>query len=170
MIEMDIYVNQSLINKQRSDGVIIATPTGSTAYAMSYGCPIVSPNSNVTCIVPIAPHSYCQRSVIVNNTDDILIEINKKSKLNSQVTFDGANNLTIESPDKIVIKRAKRQLMIVHPCDYDYFDALAKKLKYEIKSKLLFFNFPLQSSLLQSPNSVITCDSRVKLYFLDICS
>ena len=134
MIEMNIYVNDNLITKQRSDGVIIATPTGSTAYAMSNGCPIVSPSSNVTCIVPIAPHSYGQRSVIVNNTDDILIEINKKSKLNSQVTFDGANNLTIESPDKIVIKRAKRQLMIVHPCDYDYFNALAKKLKYEIKS------------------------------------
>ena len=134
MIEMHIYVNENLITKQRSDGVIIATPTGSTAYAMSNGCPIVSPNSNVTCIVPIAPHSYGQRSVIINNTDDILIEINKKSKLNSQVTFDGANNLTIESPDKIVIKRAKRQLMIVHPCDYDYFNALAKKLKYEIKS------------------------------------
>ena len=134
MIEMNIYVNENLITKQRSDGVIIATPTGSTAYAMSNGCPIVSPNSNVTCIVPIAPHSYGQRSVIINNTDDILIEINKKSKLNSQVTFDGANNLTIESPDKIVIKRAKQQLMIVHPCDYDYFNALAKKLKYEIKS------------------------------------
>ena len=134
MIEMNIYVNENLITKQRSDGVIIATPTGSTAYAMSNGCPIVSPNSDVTCIVPIAPHSYGQRSVIINNTDDILIEINKRSKLNSQVTFDGANNLTIESPDKIVIKRAKRQLMIVHPCDYDYFNALAKKLKYEIKS------------------------------------
>ena len=134
MIEMHVYVNDNLITKQRSDGVIIATPTGSTAYAMSNGCPIVSPNSNVTCIVPIAPHSYGQRSVIINNTDDILIEINKKSKLNSQVTFDGANNLTIGSPDKIVIKRAKRQLMIVHPCDYDYFNALAKKLKYEIKS------------------------------------
>ena len=134
MIEMNIYVNENLITKQRSDGVIIATPTGSTAYAMSNGCPIVSPNSNVTCIVPIAPHSYGQRSVIINNTDDVLIEINKRSKLNSQVTFDGANNLTIESPDKIVIKRAKRQLMIVHPCDYDYFNALSKKLKYEIKS------------------------------------
>ena len=134
MIEMNIYVNENLITKQRSDGVIIATPTGSTAYAMSNGCPIVSPNSDVTCIVPIAPHSYGQRSVIINNTDDISVEINKRSKLNSQVTFDGANNLTIESPDKIVIKRAKRQLMIVHPCDYDYFNALAKKLKYEIKS------------------------------------
>ena len=134
MIEMNIYVNENLITKQRSDGVIISTPTGSTAYAMSNGCPIVSPNSNVTCIVPIAPHSYGQRSVIINNTDDILIEINKRSKQNSQVTFDGANNLTIESPDKIVIKKAKRQLMIVHPYDYDYFNALAKKLKYEIKS------------------------------------
>ena len=134
MIEMNIYVNENLITKQRSDGVIIATPTGSTAYAMSNGCPIVSPNSNVICIVSIAPHSYGQRSVIINNNDNVLIEINKKSIRNAQVTFDGSNNLTIESPSRIVIKKSKKQLMIVHPCNYDYFSALSKKLKYEIKS------------------------------------
>ena len=134
MIEMNIYVNENLITKQRSDGVIVATPTGSTAYAMSNGCPIVSPNSNVICIVPIAPHSYGQRSVIVNNTDKITIRLNNKSKDNSQVTFDGSNNLTIERPESIVIRKASKQLKIIHPNDYDYFDALSKKLKYEIKS------------------------------------
>ncbi|MEC8077703.1 MAG: NAD(+)/NADH kinase [Pseudomonadota bacterium] len=134
MIEMNIYVNENLITKQRSDGVIVATPTGSTAYAMSNGCPIVSPNSNVICIVPIAPHSYGQRSVIVNNTDKITIRLNNKSKNNSQVTFDGSNNLTIERPESIVIRKASKQLKIIHPNDYDYFDALSKKLKYEIKS------------------------------------
>ena len=134
MIEMNIYVNENLITKQRSDGVIVATPTGSTAYAMSNGCPIVSPNSNVICIVPIAPHSYGQRSVIVNNTDKITIRLNNKSKDNSQVTFDGSNNLTIEWPESIVIRKASKQLKIVHPNDYDYFDALSRKLKYEIKS------------------------------------
>ena len=134
MIEMDIYVNQNLINKQRSDGVIVASPTGSTAYAMSNGCPIVSPQSNVTCIVPIAPHSYGQRSVIINNTDTITIKVNKKSVENSQVTFDGANNLTIKNPKDIFIKKASRQLQIIHPCDYDYFNVLSKKLRYDIKS------------------------------------
>ena len=134
MIEMDIYVNQNLINKQRSDGVIVASPTGSTAYAMSNGCPIVSPQSNVICIVPIAPHSYGQRSVIINNTDTITIKVNKKSIGNSQVTFDGANNLTIKNPNDIFIKKASRQLQIIHPCDYDYFNVLSKKLRYDIKS------------------------------------
>ena len=134
MIEMNIIVNENLITKQRSDGVIVATPTGSTAYAMSNGCPIVSPNSNVICIVPIAPHSYGQRSVIVNNTDKVTIRLNNKSKDNSQVTFDGSNNLTIERPESIVIRKASKQLKIVHPNDYDYFDALSRKLKYEIKS------------------------------------
>ena len=134
MIEMDIYVNQNLINKQRSDGVIVASPTGSTAYAMSNGCPIVSPQSDVTCIVPIAPHSYGQRSVIINNTDTITIKVNKKSIGNSQVTFDGANNLTIKNPNDIFIKKASRQLQIIHPCDYDYFNVLSKKLRYDIKS------------------------------------
>ena len=134
MIEMDIYVNQNLINKQRSDGVIVASPTGATAYAMSNGCPIVSPQSNVICIVPIAPHSYGQRSVIINNTDTITIKVNKKSIGNSQVTFDGANNLTIKNPNDIFIKKASRQLQIIHPCDYDYFNVLSKKLRYDIKS------------------------------------
>ena len=133
MIEMDIYVNQNLINKQRSDGVIISTPTGSTAYAMSNGCPIVSPQSNVMCIVPIAPHSYGQRSVIINNTDNISIKLNKKSIKDSQVTFDGANNLTIKCPNTILIKKAARQLQIIHPCDYDYFKMLSKKLRYDNK-------------------------------------
>ena len=134
MIEMDIYVNQNLINKQRSDGIIVASPTGSTAYAMSNGCPIVSPQSNVICIVPIAPHSYGQRSVIINNTDTITIKVKKKSIGNSQVTFDGANNLTIKNPNVISIKKAGRQLQIIHPCDYDYFNVLSKKLRYDIKS------------------------------------
>ena len=134
MIEMDIFVNQNLINKQRSDGVIVASPTGSTAYAMSNGCPIVSPQSNVICIVPIAPHSYGQRSVIINNTDTITMKVNKKSIENSQVTFDGANNLTIKNPSDIFIKKASRQLQIIHPCDYDYFNVLSKKLRYDIKS------------------------------------
>jgi NAD+ kinase len=134
MIEMDIYVNQNLINKQRSDGVIISTPTGSTAYAMSNGCPIVSPQSNVMCIVPIAPHSYGQRAVIINNTDNISIKLNKKSIKDSQVTFDGSNNLTIKCPDTISIRKAARQLQIIHPCDYDYFKMLSKKLRYDNKS------------------------------------
>ena len=134
MIEMDIYVNQNLINKHRSDGVIVSSPTGSTAYAMSNGCPIVSPQSNVICIVPIAPHSYGQRSVIINNSDTITIKVNKKSVENSQVTFGGANNLTIKNPKDIFIKKASRQLQIIHPCDYDYFNVLSKKLRYDIKS------------------------------------
>ncbi len=134
MIETEVLVNENLITKQRSDGVIISTPTGSTAYAMSNGCPIVSPKSNVICIVPIAPHSYGQRSIIINSGDNVTINVNKKSVNHSQVTFDGANNLTIENPESVQIKKASRVLNIIHPCDYDYFKALSQKLKYDIKS------------------------------------
>ena len=134
MIETEVLVNENLITKQRSDGVIISTPTGSTAYAMSNGCPIVSPKSNVICIVPIAPHSYGQRSIIINGGDNVTINVNKKSVNHSQVTFDGANNLTIENPESVQIKKASRVLNIIHPCDYDYFKALSQKLKYDIKS------------------------------------
>jgi NAD kinase len=60
--------------------------------------------------------------------------VKRKSVKNSQVTFDGANNLTIQNPTNITIKKANRQLQIIHPCDYDYFKVLSKKLRYDIKS------------------------------------
>ena len=78
MVEVKIFVNDYLINTERSDGIIIATPTGSTAYSMSNGCPIVSPNSNVISIVPVAPHTFSHRPIIINSSDRIKIIVAKK--------------------------------------------------------------------------------------------
>ena len=130
MIETDVFENKNLITKQRSDGVIVTTPTGSTAYAMSNGCPIVSPNANVISITPISPHTYSHRPIIINSSDVIRIEIDKKSIKNTLVTYDGANNLNIAHPKLVEIKRSKKNLMIAHPIDYNYFKILNKKLKW----------------------------------------
>ena len=130
MIQAKIFINDFLINIQRSDGVIISTPTGSTAYSMSNGCPIVSPSANVISITPISPHTYSHRPIIINSTDVIRIEIDKKSIKNTLVTFDGANNLNIAHPKKIVIKKNTKSLKIAHPVDYNYFKILNKKLKW----------------------------------------
>jgi NAD+ kinase len=130
MIQAKIFINDFLINIQRSDGVIVSTPTGSTAYSMSNGCPIVSPNANVISITPISPHTYSHRPIIINSTDVIRIEIDKNSIKNTLVTFDGANNLNIAHPKKIVIKKNKKNLKIAHPVDYNYFKILNKKLKW----------------------------------------
>lgn len=130
MIEVKIFVNDYLINTERSDGIIIATPTGSTAYSMSNGCPIVSPNSNIISIVPVAPHTYSHRPIIINSNDKIEIFVSKKSIKHSLVTFDGHSNLSIAEPCKIKIKKSNKYLEIVHPKDYNYFEILNKKLKW----------------------------------------
>ena len=130
MIQAKIFINDFLINIQRSDGVIVSTPTGSTAYSMSNGCPIVSPSANVISITPISPHTYSHRPIIINSSDIIRIEIEKKSIKNTLVTFDGANNLNVAHPKIIEIKKNRKNLMIAHPIDYNYFKILNKKLKW----------------------------------------
>ena len=130
MIQAKIFINDFLINIQRSDGVIVSTPTGSTAYSMSNGCPIVSPSANVISITPISPHTYSHRPIIINSSDVIRIEIEKKSIKNTLVTFDGANNLNVAHPKIIEIKKSRKNLMIAHPIDYNYFKILNKKLKW----------------------------------------
>ena len=130
MIQTKIFVNDFLINIQRSDGVIVSTPTGSTAYSMSNGCPIVSPAADVINITPISPHTYSDRPIIINSSDVIRIEIEKKSIKNTLVTFDGANNLNVTHPKVIEIKKSRKNLVIAHPEDYNYFKILNKKLKW----------------------------------------
>jgi len=130
MIQVKIHVNNYLINVQRSDGIIIATPTGSTAYSMSNGCPIVSPDANVISITPISPHTYSHRPLIINAKDKITVEVERDSIKHSLVTFDGGNNLNVNHPKTIEIKKSKKILKIIHPNNYNYFQILNKKLKW----------------------------------------
>tara|TARA_B100000029_G_C17583262_1_gene960345 strand:+ start:231 stop:1076 length:846 start_codon:yes stop_codon:yes gene_type:complete len=134
MIAVKIFINDFLINSIRSDGLIISTPTGSTAYSMSNGCPIVSPNSNVMSIVPVSPHTYSDRPIIVNSSDKIRIVIENKSIPNTLVTFDGHNNLTIPNPKYIEISKSNKYIKILHPENYNYFKILSKKLKWGNRS------------------------------------
>ena len=130
MIQASIFINDVLVNVQRSDGVIVSTPTGSTAYSMSNGCPVVSPDANVICITPISPHTYSHRPIIINSSDKIRIMIDKKSIKNTLVTFDGSSNLNVPHPKIVEIKKSKKYLMIAHPLEYNYFKILNQKLKW----------------------------------------
>ena len=130
MIKMKIYVNNFLINVQRSDGIIIATPTGSTAYSMSNGCPIVSPDSNVICCTPVSPHTYSHRPIIVNEKDKIKVEVDKLSVNHTMTTVDGSNNNNFEKSKVIEIMKSRSKLKILHPVEYNYFQILNKKLKW----------------------------------------
>ncbi len=130
MIKMKIFINNFLINVQRSDGIIIATPTGSTAYSMSNGCPIVSPDSNVICLTPISPHTYSHRPIIVNEKDKIKVEVDRLSVSHTMTTVDGSNNNNFEYSKLVEIRKSKSKLKILHPLEYNYFQILNNKLKW----------------------------------------
>ena len=130
MIKMKIFINNFLINVQRSDGVIISTPTGSTAYSMSNGCPIVSPDSNVICLTPISPHTYSHRPIIVNEKDKIKVEVDRLSVSHTMTTVDGSNNNNFEYSKLVEIRKSKSKLKILHPLEYNYFQILNNKLKW----------------------------------------
>ena len=134
MIQVKIFINDFLVNIQRSDGVIISSPTGSTAYSMSNGCPIVSPDSKVMCITPISPHTYSNRPLIVDSNDKIMISVNKISVKHTVATLDGSNHMHIKYPKEIVIKKSSKKLELIHPEDYNYFQMLNAKLKWGSRS------------------------------------
>ena len=134
MIKAKIYINDFLVNIQRSDGIIISSPTGSTAYSMSNGCPIVSPDSKVMCITPVSPHTYSNRPLIVDSNDTIVISVDKNSIKHTVATLDGSNYMHIKNPSEVIVRKSTKKLNLIHPVDYNYFQMLNAKLKWGSRS------------------------------------
>ena len=128
MIETSTFVDGQFVSTQRSDGLIVATPTGSTAYALSGGGPILSPSLNSVVLVPICPHTLSHRPIVVSGDSRITIEVSNASAALAQVTCDGQTNTPLATGDRIVIGKAGRPLRLIHPSDHDYFDILRVKL------------------------------------------
>ncbi len=129
MIEYEVFSNGDLIHRQRADGVIVATPTGSTAYALSGGGPIVHPSLQTLSIVPICPHTLSNRPIIL--PADQMIEIClSQSPTPGQVDYDGQSTLIMGNGNKIKIARYPIPLTLLHPQDYDYFQILRAKLDW----------------------------------------
>ncbi len=129
MIEFEVYSDGELINQQRADGLIVATPTGSTAYSLSGGGPIMHPTLDALALVPICPHTLSNRPIVLPS--DQLIEI-RLSAPNTQgrASFDGITRAVISTHDSIKITRYPKAITLIHPSDYDYFHILRAKLKW----------------------------------------
>lgn len=127
MIEYEVFSNGDLIHKQRADGVIVTTPTGSTAYALSGGGPIMHPSLQTLAIVPICPHTLSNRPIILPADQTIEICLRRSETL-GQVNYDGQSTLIMDKDDKIQIARYPKPLTLLHPQDYDYFQILRAKL------------------------------------------
>ena len=128
LIELEVEVNGKFVHKQRGDGLILSTPTGTTAYSLSAGGPILHPNLDAIALVPISPHTLSNRPIALNA--DSKIEVNLVQINDAYVSFDGQFQLPLEQGDKIVVQRAKQEITLLHPSDYCYFEMLRNKLNW----------------------------------------
>jgi len=130
MLEFETNIDGRFVNTQRSDGLIIATPTGSTAYALSGGGPILSPTLHSLALVPICPHTLSQRPLVVGGDSIVEITISESGHARAQVTCDGQINLGVVAGDRIRITRLERKVQLLHPSNYNYFEILRAKLHW----------------------------------------
>ncbi|MEK6749828.1 MAG: NAD(+) kinase [Pseudomonadota bacterium] len=130
MLEFEVGIDDYFVNTQRADGLIIATPTGSTAYALSGGGPILHPTLDAIVLVPICPHTLSLRPLVVASTSQVCITISEFGHASAQVTCDGHISLGVEASDTIVIKSYEHKVKLIHPTDYNYYDVLRAKLHW----------------------------------------
>ncbi len=129
MIELEVRVNGQVLTCYRCDGLIISSPTGSTAYSLSAGGAIVSPGAQVFAITPICPHTLSNRSVIVGM--DSVVEVKVISeKVETTATADGQIQADLLAGDVITIRRSRRVAQLLHPGGSSFFDTLRQKLHW----------------------------------------
>lgn len=129
IIEIEVTLNGQFVNSFRSDGLIIATPTGSTAYNLSAGGPIVFPSMNAVVLTPICPFTLTNRPIVIPDTDEIelkLIDDNEGVFL----TLDGQTGYRMKANDRVIIRKSSTTFNIVQPANRNYFDVLRNKLKW----------------------------------------
>jgi NAD+ kinase len=129
MIELDTYIDRHFLNTNRSDGLIISTPTGSTAYALSGGGPILHPRLDAITLVPICPHTLSNRPIVLHDQSIIEIVIHRGT-LEATVSCDGQVNQSLEADDLITVRKHDHTLRLLHPPGHDYFAVLREKLRW----------------------------------------
>jgi len=128
MVEFDARINGEFIYHQRSDGLIIATPTGSTAYALSAGGPIVHPSLRVIALVPVSPHTLSNRPIVVSS--DSVIEIILSSDSDARAHFDSHSHFALREGDRVMVKRYPHTISLLHPIGHSYYRMLREKLNW----------------------------------------
>jgi NAD+ kinase len=129
IIEIEAYLNEQFVNLFRADGLIVATPTGSTAYNLSAGGPIIYPSMNAVVITPICPFTLSNRPIVV--PDDSMIEVRLVTeKEEVALTLDGQVGVPLKAGDRAVIRKSKTAFNLVQPPNRNYFEVLRNKLKW----------------------------------------
>ena len=128
MIEFEVRINGLFVYTQRSDGLIVATPTGSTAYALSSGGPILYPGLPIIALVPVNPHTLSNRPIVIGG--DSVIEIIMKKSGDTRVHFDSHSHFDLLEGDSAFVKRYEKTIRLLHPQGHNYFHMLREKLHW----------------------------------------
>lgn len=131
LIQFEIYINDLFVCPQRADGLIVATPTGSTAYALSGGGPILHPHLDAVALVPMFSHNLTSRPLVVNGSSAIKIVIPTDSIIAPRLSCDGRESTAVIAGSHILINKKANHLRLIHPIDYNYFETLRSKLHWE---------------------------------------
>jgi len=130
LIEFETRVDGTYVHSQRADGIIVATPTGSTAYALSCGGPIVHPALNALLLVPVCPHTLSNRPIVINGNSQVEI-IMKESKIeHGSLTCDGEKICEFAEGDRLVVFKKDKKVTLIHPSNYDHYSVLRAKLTW----------------------------------------
>ena len=127
-----LTVNNRIVYEQRSDGLIIATPTGSTAYALSAGGPIIHPSLDVWTILPMLPQSLSSRPFVISSEEKVDIKLFEGPNEKAQICADGQNDIDLPYGVDISISKMVKTLKLVHPNDNDFFEACREKLGWSL--------------------------------------
>lgn len=133
MIEFEAYINGEFVFSQRSDGLIVSTPTGSTAYSLSGGGPIMTPELDAMSLVPMFPHTLSSRPLVVSGTAEIRLKVAPSNDAHLQISCDSHVILAVMPGDDIIIRKHPRPLVLIHPPGYSYYHVLRNKLGWGAK-------------------------------------
>ena len=128
MMDFELHINNEFVSMIRADGMIVATPTGSTAYALSAGGPIIQPRLDAMVLVPMFPHTLTSRPIVIPDSEAVSLIIDQQNDTEPFISTDGQEKIAVPLGSVITIKKYQHHLKLIHPKDYDYFSTLREKL------------------------------------------
>ena len=133
MIEFDLFIDDEFVYHQRSDGLIVSTPTGSTAYSLSGGGPIMHPTLDAVVLVPMFPHTLSSRPIVVDGNSEIKVIIRDSNEIHPPVICDGQVHLTAEPGDTVLIRKKRHKLSLIHPPETSFYASCRDKLGWSTR-------------------------------------
>lgn len=130
MIEFDLTIDDTFVYRQRADGLIISTPTGSTAYSLSAGGPIMHPSLDALVLVPMFPHTLSSRPIVVEGDSRLRLDIAEDNNIHPPVTCDGQVNMTARPGDSVEVYKKPHLMTLIHPVDHSFYASCRDKLRW----------------------------------------